>query len=96
MCTFATFNRNDYFSAQFSFCENVHPPDKCLLRFTTSVRSPISAGIATVGQIMSILVKDKFLFTAVTLPADVDAALAHSQLSEVMKVKAVDHLGSIL
>jgi hypothetical protein len=45
---------------------------------------------------MSILVKDKFLFTAATLPADVDAALAHSQLSEVMKVKAVDHLGSIL
>ena len=45
------------------------------------------AGGPSVGQIMSILVKDKFLFTATTIPAEVDGALSHSQLTEVMKVR---------
>lgn len=35
---------------------------------------------------MSILVKDKFLFTATSIPADTDATLSHAQLTEVMKV----------
>lgn len=40
---------------------------------------------------MSILVKDKFLFTATSLPADVEGAtLSNSQLTEVLKVNKND------
>ena len=48
------------------------------------------AGASSVGQIMSILVKDKFLFTATSIPADTDATLSHAQLTEVMKVFCVE------
>lgn len=44
-----------------------------------------SSGASSVGQIVSILVKDKFLFTATSIPADTDATLSHAQLTEVMK-----------
>ncbi len=42
---------------------------------------------------MSILVKDKFLFTATTIPAEVDGTLTHSQLTEVMKVRSLETFG---
>ena len=46
-----------------------------------------SPGFGSFNQIMSILVKDKFLFSAATLPREVEGAtLTNQQLTEVLKV----------
>ena len=45
-------------------------------------------GSSSVGQLMSVLLKDKFLVTAMSLPPDVDVtAVSNSQLTEILKVR---------
>ena len=65
---------------------NRHTPSKRIIAPVPILKFS-SPGFGSFNQIMSILVKDKFLFSAATLPREVEGAtLTNQQLTEVLKV----------